>query len=240
VSFDQSFRLEPTQVGGFNQAYRSLMPESVVGSISAARFDTWGLGVDQKLGRGTYLGAQVEWLASDAEQTEGTWDYVRTAGPPYPIPVSSIRRAFDYDERSLLFTFNQLLGDWFAVGARYRMSLAQLNDWYPDVPQLGQTDWEATLHQVQLYALFNHPSGFFGGAEALWTQQSNQGYTPDLPGDDFWQVNLHAGYRFPKRRAEVRLSLLNLTDQDYRLNPLNLTRELPRQRTLAVGLRFNF
>lgn len=239
VSFDQSFRLEPTEVGGFNQAYRSLAPESLTGSLSAAGFETWGIGVDQKLNSGTYLGAQFESLASDATQSVGTLDYLALSPPPF-TNFSQTRQSFVYEEKILLVTVNQLLGDWFSVGARYRLSDAELRSSFPDVPLLGQTDWEATLHQVQLYGLFNHPSGFFSGAEALWSQQSNRGYTPDLPGDDFWQFNLHAGYRFPKRRAEVRLSLLNLTDQDYHLNPLNLTRELPRDRTLAASLRFHF
>jgi len=34
--------------------------------------------------------------------------------------------------------------------------------------------------------------------------------------------------------------LLNITDQDYRLNPLNITPELPRTRTLVASLKFNF
>jgi hypothetical protein len=38
----------------------------------------------------------------------------------------------------------------------------------------------------------------------------------------------------------MRVGLLNITDQDYRLNPLNLYRELPRERTLAASLKFNF
>jgi hypothetical protein len=88
--------------------------------------------------------------------------------------------------------------------------------------------------------LFNHPSGFFAGAEALWTLQRNEGYTPALAGADFWQFNAFVGYRFPGRHAEVRLALLNIADQDYRLNPLNLTAQLPRERTLVVRLDFHF
>ena len=61
-----------------------------------------------------------------------------------------------------------------------------------------------------------------------------------MPGDDFWQFNLYAGYRFLQRRAEARVGLLNLGDQDYRLNPLTLYNELPRQRELTVSFKFNF
>src|SRR5262249_42288841 len=40
VSFDQSFRLEPNQVAGFIQSYRSLIPESLFGSVAAPEFET--------------------------------------------------------------------------------------------------------------------------------------------------------------------------------------------------------
>jgi hypothetical protein len=34
--------------------------------------------------------------------------------------------------------------------------------------------------------------------------------------------------------------VLNITDQDYQINPLNLTAELPRDRALTASLRLNF
>jgi outer membrane receptor protein involved in Fe transport len=87
---------------------------------------------------------------------------------------------------------------------------------------------------------FTHPSGFFAQWESDWYQQSNSGYTPALQDANFWQHNVAVGYRFPRRTAELRLSVLNLFDTDYRLNPLNLHQELPRGRTLAATLRLNF
>ena len=74
----------------------------------------------------------------------------------------------------------------------------------------------------------------------FWYSQENKGYTPKAPGDDFWQFNAFAGYRFPRRKAEVALGLLNITDQDYRLAPLNVYNELPRTRTLVLRLRLSF
>ncbi len=96
------------------------------------------------------------------------------------------------------------------------------------------------LHQVALDTIYNHPSGFFAQFQALWYGQSNQGYSPAIPGDEFWQLNAFGGYRFPRRKVEVRVGLLNLTDQDYRLNPLTLYNELPRRRTFTARLQFNF
>ena len=101
-------------------------------------------------------------------------------------------------------------------------------------------DQTAMLQQLTLYVNYYHPCGFFSQAQSLWSAQRNHGYAPGLPGDDFWQFNLFAGYRFLHRAAEVKVGLLNITDRDYRLNPLNLYYELPRGRTVAVSLKFYF
>ena len=84
---------------------------------------------------------------------------------------------------------------------------------------------------------FNHHSGFFAGLDANWYMQDVDGYGPDFQNNDFWQFNATAGYRFWRRRAEVSVGLLNLTDQDYRLLPLNFYADLPRERTVLMRLR---
>jgi hypothetical protein len=148
----------------------------------------------------------------------------------------------DYQERTLLANVNQLLCDNWSIGARYRLSDAELATRFPAIPTTvsrgADTTQEATLHQVSAFVLFNHPIGAFARADALWTRQENRGYTPALPGDDFWHLNALVGWRFAQRRAEVAVGIWNITDEDYRLNPLNLTRELWRGRTLTVNLKF--
>lgn len=240
VSFDQSFQLEPTQVAGFNQAFRSLIPESAAGSVAAQEFETWSVALDQKFPTGTYFGAQAEWLRSEANRDVGNINFVSFNN----YSSGTVRQTLNYRERNCWVTLNQLLGDCGSMGARYGVSQAELEARLPRIPTsvstAGNTDHTAILHQVNLFALFQHPSGVFAQADSIWNQQSNQGYSPDLPGDDFWQFNLMAGYRFPRRHLELRLGLLNLTDQNYRLNPLNLMNELPRERTLVASLRFNY
>jgi len=243
VSFDQSFRLEPTQVAGFNQAFRSVIPESAAGAVSAPKIETWSAALDQKFPTGTYFGLQAELLGSEADRALGAINLLAFTVPISSIPTTT-RQTLDYAERNFLLTLNQLVGDEWSLGARYRLSRAELETRLPEIPVsvsvAGNRDITAILHQVNLFALFAHPSGFFGRFDSIWSQQSNRGYTPDIPGDDFWQFNVMAGYRFPRRRAELRVALLNLTDRDYQLNPLNLTSELPRERTLMASLRFNF
>ena len=242
VFYDNSVRLEPTQVGGFNQAFRSILPESVAGSIPGSRFETFDVALDQKLPTQTYLGVIGEILYSKADATVGV--FTNSIAIPIPDSPSSTRERLDFRERSLTFYLDQLLGEYFSFGGSYKLSQADLNDQFPDIPPatVGYPgkDVHAFLHQVNLFARFNHSSGFFSQFDAVWSQQSNQGYSPDIPGDDFWQLNAFVGYRFLQRRAEARIGLMNITDRDYRLNPLTLYSELPRERTLAASFKFYF
>jgi outer membrane receptor for ferric coprogen and ferric-rhodotorulic acid len=96
------------------------------------------------------------------------------------------------------------------------------------------------LQQLNLHVAFNHRSGFFTRLEGIWTTQNNEGYSPDRPGDDFWLMNWYGGYRFNRGRAELQIGVLNITDQDYQLNPLNAYLEPPRERTFYSSLFFRF
>jgi outer membrane receptor protein involved in Fe transport len=233
--YDASVRLEPSQVAGFNQAYRSLIPESVAGNIPGSRFETADVGLEQRFKTGTYLVLGAEALKSKASRDVGVFDY--PSGTP-----SQLAQDLQFEEYSLSASLNQLLGRGWALGARYKLSDAKLKTQFPEVSDalIPSTDTRALLHSVNLFAIYNHPSGLFAEGQALWAAQSNYGYSPALPGDDFWQFNLFAGYRFPRRQAQITLGLLNLSGQDYRLNPLNLYPELPRSRTLTASLKFNF
>ena len=245
---DQSLRLEPTLISGFNQAYRSLIPESspnaAAGLIPAARFETWGLGVDHRFPTRTYLGLEGEVLREEAERDLGVFESVF----PQPAAPSFTRQTLDYTEKSLALTLNQLLGQDWSVGMRYRVSRADLELNYPWLSAAAQqkanvplnTDGSGLLQEVRLCAAFNHPSGFFSRLDAHWHDQSNTGAYANLAGDSFWQLDAFVGYRFWQRRATAQLGLLNITDQDYRLNPLNLYQELPRRRTLAAQVRLAF
>jgi len=245
ASLDQSFQLEPSQVAGFIQSYRSIIPESVAGANAGARFETFGFSLEKKFPSETYLGVAGELLNSEVKRTDGTFLFLPLEFD-FPIP-SGLREHLDYTERSIIGSLNQLVGDDWSVGVRYRLSQAVLSDNFVDVPTgidftefLPSQKLESVLHQISLHTIYNHPSGMFAQFQALWNLQSNRGYAPDRPGNDFWQLNAFVGYRFPGRKAELMIGVLNLTDKDYRLNPLTLYDELPRDRTFVARLQFSF
>jgi hypothetical protein len=128
--------------------------------------------------------------------------------------------------------------------------------------QRGEREAEADLQHLQLQVRFHHPTGFFARAEAHWVKQDlSQPVTlfdftevdartskrPRLrrgddapPGDDFWQFHVAAGWRFRQGRCEISTGVLNLTDTDYRLDPLTPYAEMPRERTFFVRCRLSF
>ena len=242
--FDNSVRLEPTQVGGLNQAFRSLIPESVAGLLPGAAFETASVVFDQSFRTGTFFGLGAEWLTSSGDRTIGV--LTNSVFLPIADSPSTTRESLSFRERNISAYAAQLLGNYFSLGARYRLSEAQLETAFPEITpsarglsQLEQ-DNRALLHQVSLALNFNHPSGVFASWESSWYRQENFGYSPELADDDFWQHNFVVGYRFARRYAEIRAGVLNIADRDYRLNPLNLHPELPRTRTFVTSLRLNF
>ncbi len=238
VSFDESYRLEPVQLAGFNQSFRNLVPEATVGSVSVPEFQVAGAAVDVKLKSRTYLGLEAQMLESEVRRQSSGFDFDGVKGIPSHTPEH-----LDYVERSLAATIHQLVSDEWSLGAGYRFTQSELETALPEIPRQFQgvnRHQRADLHQVSLNILYNHPSGFFARSETQFFHQNNLGYEPGLPGDDLVQQNFFLGWRLRRQRAELTLGVLNLNDADYRLNPLNIYAELPRERTFVARLKLNF
>ncbi len=245
VSFDESVQLEPNQVAGFNQVFRSIISESVVGAVAAPKYETAGLLIEDKFGSGTYVALRAALRRTDVSRQFGTFDALVESGRiDPPILPSATPQRLCYEEQDLLFTLNQLVGDRWSLGASYQLIFSDLQTVFPEIPTslspLGDSRQKATLHQAQLFAVYNHPSGWFGRLEGYWARQSNVGYTPDIPGDEIFQLNAYAGFRFRRNYGDITVGLLDINDQDYKLNPLTYYNELPRERTFVARVRLNF
>lgn len=241
VSLDESYRLEPTQLAGFPQAFRSLISESIVGSVAAPDYEVLGVALDLKLGPTTYAGIQAQRLSTTDQRTIGVFALENGLTPALP---DSTPEFLDYKEYTLALDMNQLIGNDFVVGVGYKLTQADLHDQLTGIPvaalpSANQLE-RAHLHQITGYILFNHPSGFFAKSETQWYKQENSGFTPAEPGDEFVQQNFFAGYRLARRRVELTLGLLNVTGQDYHLSPLTIYQELPRKRVFEARLNFVF
>ena len=165
-----------------------------------------------------------------------------------PLLLSRGREQFDESAKTLhsdtralaLFTAALLMG------ASYSISRSELEVGYPGLPP-GLSglpdvirDEEAVLGRLELMVGFNHESGFYAQWASVFHHQQTVASALEMPDESFWQHDVWVGYRFPRRRAEIRLGVLNLMDEDFRLNPLNEYRPIPRERTFEAALRINF
>ena len=245
VSYDESVRLEPTQLAGFGQSFRSVISESLVGSVEAPEYQIAGGALDLRPWTNAWLSLQAQAVEGRVTRDFGVFvmNFFPSPGTPAGTPANTQER-YDYDELQLRAVFNQIVGrDWF-LEAAYQVTRSELERELPTIPATAAfartTTSRADLHEVRLATTWRHPSGFFARGEFWWLAQDLKGDQPQPPDDSFPQVNVLAGYRFAHRRAEVTLGVLNLTDEDYHLSPLNYYLELPRERLFYARLRFNF
>lgn len=240
-SFDSSVRLEPTQVLGFLQTYRSLFPESVTGSVPGAEFETVGFNASQVIGERVYATVVVEELRSDADRTFGAFRFE----PPGVLPAEpmSLKQNLEFRETLVGASVNVLAGRDVALAARYNYAWSRLETGVPALasiePSLAPAEHTAHTHEFNVTGLWRHPTGWFAQAAATWIWQENGGADAALGDEAVTQVDLVAGFRFPRRVATVSVGVLNVTDEDWRLNPLGFRAQLPRERTVVASVTFN-
>ena len=233
-SFDQSVRLEPSQISGFTQGFRSLISESAVGAVPAAEFEVTGLGLTINIDAQTYLDLHIAIREADVERFDGVFN--DTGSMLFKPGV--IREILNYEEDNLTLTLNRLIGEAWSLGVRYEYMRSDLDQNFDSIPD-AQFNFRSTLHQVNLFAIMNHPSGWHAKAEGKWLNQENRGFLPDFGDEEIFQIDAFFGYRAPGQQWKLTTGILNLTDENYRLNPLNSFLELPREISFFVQFDLN-
>jgi tetratricopeptide (TPR) repeat protein len=231
---DSSSLIEPSEVAGFNQAYRTLLEQA---TLPGTQFETEGVAAEHKFPTRTYVSIEGDLLNSTANQQIGFQVL------PF-FPTLTTQQETDYKEKDVILNLDQLIGDELSVGLAYHLTSADVNYNTLGVAGTGlgstKNTLQSTLHETSLFANYNLPCGFFSQFQANWWDQSNKGFSPNEPGDDFWQFNIFAGYRFPRRHMEIQVGVLNLANQNYSLDPLTFYLEQVHTRTFVTSFKFNF
>lgn len=253
VTFDESVRLEPVQIAGFNQSYRTVISESLAGSVETPRFENWGLSIEGRLPSKTWWGITGNVIEQDVDRTVGS--FVGYDSGVFPISpayfATTTPQQLSYREESLMATLNQLVSREWALGASYRVTQSELTTTFTDIPQAAfagaQVRDRAVLHEVGLSVNWNSPRGFFARVEGnFYAQQLGDdprglgAGAPRRDGDSFWQCNAFLGYRFNRNMNELSIGILNLTDQDYQLSPLSPYFDIARERMVVIRFRMGF
>ena len=241
ATFDESVRLEPTQVAGFTQSFRTLINESVVGGLPSPLFDTGGAAILCKLPTRTYLGAEA--FVRTAAADRGVGVLAVDLGTFTYNGAFQLREKLDYEEWGGSLHISQLIGDAWAVGARHTFTNAELDRSFPELLAADIAGFESSeasdLHQTEVYLIWNHPDGWFSRINARLFSQNNDGYVPERPGDSWSQLDLSVGKRILDNRASLEAGVLNLAGDDYLFNPLLTQPDLPRERVFFLELRMD-
>jgi tetratricopeptide (TPR) repeat protein len=242
VSYDESVRLEPTQLAGFSQSFRSLISESLVGSVEAPRHEIIGSAIDLRPWTNAWLSLQGDILQERVDREIGIFNYNFSDSPP-ATPASTSEQ-LDYHEFNARVIFNQIIGSEWSLEAQYQFTRSELDRTLPDIAATAgyaRTSLaDADLHQFGLAATWQHPSGFFARGDFREMLQRLGDSSAQPRGDDFPLLNLFLGYRFPRRRGELTLGIMNLCDQDYHFSPLNYHPEFPHERVFYTRFTLNF
>ena len=238
LTFDESVRLEPVQLAGFNQAYRTVISESLAGSVEAPLYQILGLSAEGSLPTRTWWGVSANVIEQDVNRTLGAFTGYDLGGvspndtrlfpgrhaaasglprgKPQLHPQSTARRRVRHRRA-------------------YRLTRSELQTHAPGSADSSRerilTD-KATLQELSLYGNWNSPTGFFAHVEANWFHQDlddDPARNLDRAGDEFVQFNAWAGYRFDRNLCEITAGVLNIGDTDYQLSPLEpARRDRPR------------
>ncbi len=250
ASLDESFRLEPSQIGGFTQFYRSLLPESAGGGGFGQRFTIGGAAVDLHPNATTFFSIEADRLESCEQNSLGSLFLGFTGN--YTAAV--VREVRDYRESVLQVSWEQLYGADWSSSAGLRFTRSDLNVVRPDFPAGSGTAAfsaaRADLEQAWARLQYQSDSGFYSRAEVQSFWQTVKGFGLEN-GDSPTFLNLFVGVRFPKMgsrlsraypegRGDFSVGILDLNGAVPRLSPLSPLNELPRARTFVARLKIAF
>lgn len=250
VSFEESFRLEPVQFGGFTQGVRSLVPEAIGGSTNAAEFKLDGLGVTAKWAGRLYFDLEAQQLRSEAERQSGVFSFDPFPTQPYPV---SLREQFNLRERRLVANALWLVSSTWSLTAGAEWVDAELEQAYPLSLRINRLQ-RSHLFAPKARISWNSPKGFFWRTETSWLRlrgevTSFQGRlstvvpinaTQKLPGRNAWNTDMTFGYRAPSLKWTAALGVENLWNTDLALDALVVPRPLPLQRAFFGRVTWSF
>jgi Tfp pilus assembly protein PilF/opacity protein-like surface antigen len=185
--------LEPTQVAGFNQFFDD---------IDGTKAWVYGVGIDQKLPKNIYAGAEFSYRDLNVPIFE------------FPEPgVMSVNR-YKWDEYVSRAYLNWTPHDWVALSAEYRYEDFKYQEGYNP----GATRVET--HSVPLGVNLFHPSGLSCGLKVTYWDQNGKfkdfdAFTYKSGDDTFWLADAAIGYRFPKRYGFFTIGVSNLFDKHF-------------------------
>jgi len=213
--------IEPTQVAGFNQFFRTNFGDEFPGT------DAWryGVAVDHKFSPNVYAGAE---LSKRDLKVPGL---VTTA-------TGTVTQTEDWDEYLARAYLYWTPHPWLATSVEYQFERFERGD----ILGAGTGILEANTHRLPLGLSLFHPSGFSARIKATYIDQSGK-FVPRVfvPGafeagsDRFWVVDTALRYRLPKRYGFITLGVNNLFNEKFKFQDTDPANPLIQPERLIIG-----
>lgn len=213
--------IEPTQVAGFNQLFRTNFGDEFPGT------DAWryGVAVDHKFSPNVYAGAEFS---------------KRNLKVPGLVTTPSITetRHEDWDEYLARAYFYWTPHQWLAASVEYQFERFERGR----TLGAGTGILEVNTHRLPLGISFFHPSGLSARLKATYINQDGK-FVPRVfePGtfeagsDRFWVIDATIRYRLLRRLGFVTLGVNNLFNEKFKFQDTDPASPLIQPKRLIIG-----
>lgn len=218
--------LEPTQIAGFNQFFDDL---------NGSESRRVGIGLDSRLAKQFYTGMEISERAMHVPQFERM--------------LSSEIVEFEKQKEQILrgYLYHTPHPYW-AFRSEIQFERFTRNDVKNQIKLDKQDPVAIETLSVPLSAEYFHPTGVFARFTSTFVSQDlkRKADSKNAGFDSFFLLDLHAGFRLPRRRGILSFEIKNLLDEKFFFRSWNFyqseftaPRFLP-ERTFLLRATFNF
>lgn len=244
LKLEDGYRLEPTQVAGFLQGYRTLMAEDIDGTHPAVEFDIFGIGASYVSDLNLYFDLELNSRKSSSDRGIGHLTYFTDDGT---IAVDSWDSLTNYEETSANLSISQLIAKSTTLSFNYNYTDAQIDSLISTIT--AAVNRSGNLSTIQLKALHRTKTGLFASADLRYLDQSLEeqarrngtvtAHSSDS-GIEHIQCNLEFGWRSQTGNTRLSLGVKNLFNDDTKIDPITWTPVLYPRRTIFLDANLQF
>ena len=241
LALEDGYRLEPTQVAGFLQGYRTLLAEDIDGTHPALEFEILGVGLTHANDSNFFFDLELNSRKSTSDRGLG---HLRNVPP---LAAASWGTFTEFEEQTATIQLAKIVGRSTTFSFEYGYNDSKVDSIIPTLDAQAKRDGE--LNSFGGRILHRTRSGYYGSAELVRHKQDlseanlRNGVNvaeQSQSGMDHLQANLEAGWRSRSGELQVAAGVKNLFDEKTPINPLNWTLPLYPERVFFLDASWTF
>ena len=190
--------LEPVQVGGIRTVFLD---------NPGVQSENYGVGIDWKLPKSTYVGVEFLQRKFNEPSTSGLDIASFDSSGTQSNRIDNFSSRLYSQEQLVTGYFQQVLSSEFVSSLEHTWSLRQ-----DDL-----SDISVATNKTRLGLNYYHPSGFFSFGSGTWRHQTRDNYfeAGSESVSAFWIFTAGCGWQLPNRHGAVQLVARNIFDETF-------------------------